>query len=138
MRQVETSLNREEHFLLSAIIAFPEKVNDVLSRLTIEDLKDETIRSIFKKIKVHTGHFNLNAFLCTDDDEERALITKLSLEPGFDLELVDKNIDDCLQTLAQKKFEERKKMADTEEPDDAVLHNLLLKEKRKLIKDTHL
>ena len=137
MKQVETALNREEYLLLSAIIAFPEKVNDVLSKLTIEELKDETIKSIFKKIKIHSGHFSMNSFLGTSDEEERALITKLSLEPGFDLELVDKNIDDCLQTLAQKKFEERKKLADTKEPDDAVLHNLLLKEKRKLIKGPH-
>ncbi|OGW47129.1 MAG: DNA primase [Nitrospirae bacterium RBG_13_41_22] len=137
MKQVETALNREENLLLSAIIAFPEKVNDVLSKLTIEELKDETIKSIFKKIKIHSGHFSVNSFIGTADEEERALITKLSLEPGFDLELVDKNIDDCLQTLAQKKFEERKKLADTKEPDDAVLHNLLLKEKRKLIKGPH-
>ena len=137
MKQVETALNREEYLLLSAIIAFPGKVNDVLSKLTIEELKDETIKSIFKKIKIHSGHFSMNSFLGTADEEEKALITKLSLEPGFDLELVDKNIDDCLQTLAQKKFEERKKLADTKEPDDAVLHNLLLKEKRKLIKGHH-
>src|SRR4030042_6246880 len=137
MKQVETALNREENLLLSAIIAFPEKVNDVLSKLTIEELKDETIKSIFKKIKIHSGHFSVNSFIGTADEEERALITKLSLEPGFDLELVDKNIDDCLQTLAQKKFEERKKLADTKETDDAVLHNLLLKEKRKLLKGPH-
>jgi len=138
LKQAGTALNREEYLLLSAVIAFPEKVNEVLSRLTIEDLKDETIRSIFKKIKMHSGHLSMNSFLGTAEGEERALITKLSLEPGFDLELVDKNIGDCLQTLAQKRFEERKKLADTKEPDDAALHNLLLKEKRKLIKDTHL
>jgi DNA primase len=138
IKQAETALNREESLLLSAVIAFPEKVNDVLSRLTIEDLKDETIRSIFKKIKMHSGHLSMNSFLGTVDGEERDLITRLSLEPGFDLELADKNIDDCLQTLAQKRFEERKKLADTKEPDDVALHDLLLKEKRKLIKDTHI
>jgi DNA primase len=138
MKQVETALNREEHLLLSAVIAFPEKVDDVLSKLTVEELRDETIRSIFEKIKIHSGHFSMTSFLGTADEKETALITKLSLEPGFDLELVDKNIDDCLQTLAQKKFEERKKMADTKEPDDAALHNLLLKEKRKLIKGPYL
>lgn len=69
---------------------------------------------------------------------KRVLIRGFSLNPGFDLELVDKNIDDCLQTLVQKRFEERKRLADVKEPDDAALHNSLLKEKRKLIKEAHL
>jgi hypothetical protein len=77
---------------------------------------------------------SITALLDNAADTERALITKFSVDPGFDPELADQNIDDCLQTIAYKGFEERKKLADAKEPDDAVLHNSLLKEKRRFIK----
>jgi DNA primase len=134
LRIARAALNREETLLLSAIIAFPEKADYVLSSLDIEDLRDETIRSIFKKIKTSADGFNMSSFLNKAEDSERTLITELSLNPGFDLEHVDRNIDDCLQTMVQKRFEERKRLAEVKEPDDAALHNSLLKEKRRLIK----
>ena len=127
-----TAKNREEHLLLSVIIAFPEKADSVLSRLNIEDLKDETIRSLFRKIKALADGLNMGSLLDRADDTERALITALSLKPGFDLEYVDRNIDDCLQTLAQKRFEEKRRRA--EESGDTALLNSLLKERRKFIK----
>jgi hypothetical protein len=134
LRIARTALNREEHLLLSAIIAFPEKADYVLSSLDIEDLRDETIRSIFKKIKTSADGFNMSSFLNKAEDAERTLITELSLNPGFDLEHVDRNIDDCLQTMVQKRFEERKRLADAKESDDVALHDSFLKEKRRLIK----
>jgi len=77
---------------------------------------------------------SVTALLEDAEDAERTLITKLSIEPGFDPELVDQNIDDCLQTIEYRIFEERKRLADSKEPDDAALHNSLLKEKRRFIK----
>lgn len=132
LRQDKTKMNKEERLLLSTIIAFPEKAEVVLSKLDIEDLKDETIRSLFKKIKRLSSNFNISSILAEADDAEKSLITELSLEAGFDLELVDKNIDDCLQTIALKKFDE--KMRKAEESGDIALLNSLLMEKRKLIR----
>ncbi len=133
---VKAAENREECLLLSAVIAFPEKSRYVLSRLSIEDLKDETVRSLFKKIEALADNLNMESLINDADDAEKALITRLSLEPGFDLENVDRNIADCLQALLQKKFEERRRMA--EESGDLALLNSFLKEKRKLIKGASL
>jgi hypothetical protein len=66
------------------------------------------------------------------DEAERALVTELSLKPGFDLEHVDENIDDCLQKLRQRKFEEKRMLA--EASGDIALLDSLLKEKRRLVK----
>ncbi|MDI6890985.1 MAG: DNA primase [Thermodesulfovibrionales bacterium] len=129
---VRAAKNKEEYLLVSAIIALPEKAEYVLSRLNIEDLKDETIKSLLKKIKALGDKLNMRSLLDEADDQERTLITGLSLNPGFDLEHVDRNIDDCLQTLAQKRFDERRRLA--EESGDIALLNSLLKEKRKLLK----
>lgn len=133
---VRAAENREECLLLSAVIAFPEKAGYVLSRLNIGDLKDGTVRSLFRKIEALADNLNMESLINDADDAEKALITRLSLEPGFDLEHVDRNIADCLQSLLQKKFEERRRMA--EESGDLALLNSFLKEKRKLIKGTSL
>jgi hypothetical protein len=56
----------------------------------------------------------------------------LSLNPGFDPEHIERNIEDCLHALKQKQFDERKRLAD--ESGDIALLNSLLKEKRKMMK----
>ena len=124
--------NREEYLLLSAVIAFPEKAGSVLSKLNLDDLSDKTIRSVFYKIKMLSGDLNMDSLLNMADEAERTLITEFSIKPGFDLEHVDRNIDDCLQTLQQKQFEDRKNLA--EESGDVTLMDSLLKEKRRLTK----
>jgi len=128
---MKAAQHREEYLLLSAMIAFPEKAEHVLSRIDTEDLKDETIRSLFKKIKSLRNTFTLKSLL-NEAGEDSALITGLSLKPGFDLEHVDRNIEDCLQTLLRKRFEEKRRQA--EESGDISILNALLKEKRELLK----
>ncbi len=129
--------NREEQLLLSAAMAFPEKADDILSHLNIDDLRDETVRSLFYKISAVKGHLYTDLLLKEADDAEKVLITGLLLHPGFDPEHVDRNISDCLHRIAQRKFEDKRIAALSREPDDAALHNLLLKEKRKLIGGAH-
>jgi len=123
---------KEEYLLISAIIAFPEKAEYILSRIDIEDLRDKTIKSLFKKIRVLGDKLTIGSLSNEANDEEKVLITGLSLKPGFDLEHVDRNIDDCLQTLLQKRFEEKRRLA--EESGDIALLNKLLEEKRNLLK----
>ncbi|MEW6067350.1 MAG: DNA primase [Nitrospirota bacterium] len=130
--------NFEEYLLLSAIISFPEKAEGLLSRLNIEDLVEPAIKSLFEKIKAHGKKLAITALLNETTDEEKSLIRELSLKPGFDLEEVDKNLSDCLRRLEQRRFEERTRLMMMQNPADATLHNLLLKEKRRLIKKEHI
>jgi hypothetical protein len=125
---------RQELLLLSAVISFPEKAETVLSRLNFEDISDETIRSLFHKIKAFGDEVSIVALLENADAAEQTLITQLSVDPGFDPELADQNIDDCLQTMAYKSYEARKRRAEAKEPDDIALHNSLLEEKRRFSK----
>jgi DNA primase len=75
---MKAAQHREEYLLLSAMIAFPEKAEYVLSRIEPEDLKDETIRSLFKKIKSLRNTFTLKSLL-NEAGDDSALITGLSL-----------------------------------------------------------
>ena len=127
--------NREELLLLSALLSFPEKSHSVLSQLTLEDIRDETIRSLLRKINKHGDTTTIPILLNDADDAERTLITGLSLNPGFDPEHVDKNIDDCLLKLKQRKAEKERQLA--EDTGDITRLDSLLKEKRKSIKGAH-
>lgn len=127
--------NREEFILLSAVLAFPEKADYIFSQLDIDDLEDMAIQAVFGKIKTLAHTFTVDYLLENADDRERSMITELSFKPGFDLEHVDRNIDDCLQTIHQRRLEERRISA--EDSGDIILLDSLLKEKRKLIKRTH-
>lgn len=127
--------NREELLLLSALLSFPEKSPSVLAQLTLEDIRDETIRSLLRKIYKHGDTVTIPILLNDADDAERTLITGLSLNPGFDPEHVDKNIDDCLLKLKQRKDEKERQLA--EDTGDITRLDSLLKEKRKSIKGAH-
>jgi DNA primase len=125
------SRNGAEYLLLSAVIAFPEKTQDVLSQLDIGDLRQETVKSIFMEIKAGKN-ISLDSVFKQDADEEKELIAELSLYPHIDEEHVDRIIQDCLKILVNRKISEKRKVA--ERSGDIKLLNALLKEKRRIIK----
>ncbi len=120
----------EEHLLLSAAISFPEKSDYILSRLDMSDIKDGVIASLFRKIASLGEAWGTAQILEIADDEERKMVTRYSLEPGFDPEQVDKSIDGCFRRIEERKLSERLRLAQTS--GDAVLANSLLIEKRSL------
>jgi hypothetical protein len=66
-------------------------------------------------------------------EEERRMITRFSVDPGFDMEHVDKNIEDCIRRIRQRKLDEQ-----LQKSGDARLANTLLNEKKKLLKGADL
>lgn len=128
--------NSEEYLLLSTLIAFPEKSDYLLSRIDINDIKDKTVVSLFKKIASIEDKKNLMTILDKADEQERIMFTKLSVDPGFDLEYVDRNIEDCLRRIEKKKLD--KMIRHAEGSGDLKLINTLLLEKKRFIKETGL
>ena len=128
-QHVAPRYNREELILLSILLAFPEKSALVLSHLTFDEISDETIRSLLRKIGKLGAGANIGSLLEDADEAERSLITGLSVSPGFDHEQVDANVADCLSRLRQRKIDRERQMA--EDNGDIVRLDLLLKEKRK-------
>lgn len=123
--------NREEYLLLSAVIHFPEKLDYVLSRLDMKDIRDKTVVSLFEKISSAADKNNPGSILAGAEEEERITFTRLSVEPGFDVEHADRNIEDCLRSIEKKKFEERFRLAELS--GDLKLFNELFLEKKKFI-----
>lgn len=123
----------EEYLLLSAVIHFPEKLDYVLSRLDMKDISDETVVLLFGKLFAAREKDNSVAVHEDANEEERILYTRLSVEPGFDIEHVDRIIEDCLMSIERKKIEERLHMVMLS--GDPKLSNARMLEKIKRIEE---
>jgi len=126
----------EEHLLLSAVLASPEKADYVLSRVSVRDIEDKTVASLFSRIAALSEGKELLSILEEAGDDEKKMVTLLSVDPGFDPEFIDRNIDDCLAKIQKRKFDE--KILSIERSDDPALSNAFLLEKQKLLKGTNL
>jgi DNA primase len=128
----------EEYLLLSALLSFPEKIEEVISQLNSEDLRELPVKSLFEKVKALGANFNMDTLINEATEEEQSIIRELTLNPGFDFACVDRNIHDCLLRLAQRRLDERRNLLMAQDPHDVALYDSLLKEKRKLIKERKL
>ena len=135
---VKTVRYPEEYLLLSTLISFPEKFEMVMSQLHSEDLRELPVKSLFEKAGALGDGFTVDKLLREATEEEQSIIRELTLDPGFDFAWVDKNIQDCLRRLAQRKLDERRNVLMSQEPNDVTLHDSILKEKRKLIREKKL
>ena len=121
--------HNEEYLLLSAVIAFPEKMDSVLSRIDLNDLRDKSVVSLFKKLASLRKTADTGRVLDVADAEETKIVTRLSVAPGFDPEQVDQNIEDCLRRMEKRKLDERLRSAQTS-GDLKLINSLLLEKKR--------
>lgn len=122
----------KEELLLSAVIAFPDRAEGVLSRIGPDDLSDAVVASLFRKIAALRDRSGMSGILDIATEEERELFTRLSVAPGFDKELVDRNIEDFVMEIERRKLAERLKQA--EAAGDIHVIKALHIEKTKMIK----
>jgi hypothetical protein len=126
-RAFSLAKNGEEYLLLSVLISFPEKSEYIRSRLELNDIKDKLVFSLLKKIFSLGNTWDVVHILDIADEEERKIVTRYSVEPGFEPEYIDKSIEDCLKRIENSKLD--KSLQTT---GDKELGNLLLIEKRSL------
>ncbi len=121
-----------ERLLLSAVIAFPEKTDDVIHAVAPTDLRDDIVAALFRRIAVASDRNNTASILEGAGEEERRLYSHLSVDPGFDMAHVDRIIADCVAKIERKKLEDRLHQA--REAGDIHLINAILIEKKHAIK----
>lgn len=120
----------EELLLLSAAIARPDRLDDIMRMVPMEEFRNATVRSIFEKLSAVSGR--VDAILMSLNDEEKTTITRLTLNPGFDLEDVDRNVEDCIRRIALRRLDVRLREARLN--GDLRLLNSLLLERQRLVK----
>lgn len=130
--------NSEEYLLISAVLAEPgqsaKKSSYILSRISSNDLRDTVVFSLLNKLSGLGETSEVARILDNLDEQERLLYTRLSVTPDLDPEYIDKNIEDCLKRIEQKRIHEQLLRSDTS--GDPGLSNALLRAKKKLIEGT--
>lgn len=131
---------REERILLNIALSVPGKASFIVSSIDIDNIESPFMRGLLKKIKgiiatVADDRLLLERLLKACDAEEQSLVTKLLIRPEMDHETIDKNIEDCLSTIAIRGIEN--KIKSTEQGgDEKLLHTLLFEKNKLLIKKT--
>ena len=123
----------EEILLLSAALRFPERFGSIMDEVDTAEFRNEKVKAVFEKLRAAGGAEGIDSLLSSFTVGEQMLITRLTLDPGFDLSHADKNIDDCLRKLLIRKVEERLKGA--EATGDLKLLHALLAERKNLMKE---
>ncbi|HYQ47699.1 MAG TPA: DNA primase [Thermodesulfovibrionales bacterium] len=131
-RRSGTAESAEERLLLSAIIAFPQRTDEVLARIDLNTVRDATAAALFRRLAAAPDRGNLSSVLEGAGEEERLLFTRLSVDPGFDTGHVDRVIEDCLLKIENRKLDAR--FHEARETGDIHLINALLMEKKQSIK----
>lgn len=121
----------EEFLLLSSAIAFPDKLEGILSVVPPEEFKHPTVRNLFRKMSLAKGRLEAMTTLLVD--EEKSLFERLALNQGFDPENTDICIEDCIKKIVLKRFDER--LREAEAAGDLKLFNSLLLERHRMARE---
>jgi len=122
----------EDILLLSAIVSFPDKAPYIFDNLNMDSVRNPLVKKIFQEIKPSADKVSMTEMLSVLGEEEKALVTRLSLTPGFDLEDLDKSIKGCLRKIAHYEIEE--KIKEAKSTGDRQRLRSLLAEKQKIIR----
>ncbi|MDP3111918.1 MAG: DNA primase [Thermodesulfovibrionales bacterium] len=120
----------EDILLLSAIVSFPDKAPYIFDNLNMDSVRNPLVKKIFQEIKPSADKVSMTEMLSVLGEEEKALVTRLSLSPGFDLEDIDKSIKGCLRKIAHYEIEE--KIKEAKSTGDRQRLRSLLAEKQKI------
>ena len=120
------AMNKEEEILLNIALALPRMARRIAENVSAENLEHPFTRNIFKKILALSPEEECSADnLLTDcNQEERTIISKLSIAPGIDMDEVAQNVADCIGKIRLKGIN-RKISAAKNEGDADSLRDLL-------------
>jgi DNA primase len=126
----------EETLLLSAAIALPDKAAEIADRISIDDIRNPAVKDLLKKLGVEGQ--SVEALMSTGSEEEKNLLSMLSVKPGFDILEVDKNVEDCLKQITKRHMDNEIKRVNEEIRSAEMAGNLkllnrLLSERQRLI-----
>lgn len=121
----------EEVLLLSAAIASPGHCPSILERIDLEELEDPLVGGLL--VKLSGGDASAEGVLAlAETDEERELVTRLSVSPGFEIEQIDENIEDCIIRINKRRID--RKIRSAESAGDMKLLQQLVQERQNLMK----
>lgn len=107
---VSVVLKRRENTVLSLLLTGDINIFQIIKQnIKIEDFKDETNQKIAKKLyeELEKGNSNINSIIDMLEENEQNHITEIMAD-DYEIEDVEKAIDDIMQAYEKDKLNERK------------------------------
>ncbi len=134
--RTQARAHTEETLLLSVLLLEPALASEVSRQIDLADMADPEVCSIIARLldrvdKAHEGE--VDPLALAEDDQERSVISRLTLNPGFDPKDAQKVLHDCLKKIARRKVD--REIADAEHSGDLKLLNELIGQRKKLLQE---
>jgi hypothetical protein len=80
-------MTKEEEILLNITFSLPRLARRIAERVDIANLENPLAKKLFEKILAcpQDDNLSIDIFLTDCSPEERALVSKLSIDPGIDM-----------------------------------------------------
>lgn len=109
-KQVPEAVKRRENTVLSLLLMGDLNIYQIIKQnIGVDDFKDELNKQIAKKLyeELEKGNSNINAILDELGEEEQNHITEI-LADDYEIDDIEKAIDDVMQSYQKDKLTERK------------------------------
>ena len=129
---ISIAIKRRENTLLSLLLTGDINVFQIIKQnIKVEDFKDDTNQKIAKKLyeELEKGNSNINGIIDMLDEYEQNHITEIMAD-DYEIENIEKAIDDLMQSYEKEKLNERKF-----EIDKLLETNSSIEEKKNLEKE---
>ena len=109
-QQVSETIKKRENTILSILLTGNENLYQIIKQnISAEDFKYELNKEIAKKLyeELEKGNSNINSIIDKMDEEEQSHITEI-MAVDYEIEDMEKAIDDLMQSYQRDKLNERK------------------------------
>lgn len=124
-KEIPVSVLRRENTVISLLLNGDASIFEIIRQnINVEDFKDETNKKILNALyeEFRKGNSNVNSIIDNFDEDEQSQITKIMAD-DYEIDDVEKAIDDILQSyerekLNNKKFEILEKLENVENSEE--------------------
>ncbi len=129
--RTQARAHTEETLLLSVALLEPLLAREVAKQLEQVDISEQMVSSLIWRIAEHPEPGELEPLTLAGDNEERSLLSRLMLDPGFEPDDVQKVLADCIRKITKRKMD--REISDAEHSGDLKLLARLLGDRKKLL-----
>jgi DNA primase len=125
--------HNEETLLLSVAIIEPHLATELMKRIEIDTLNDPVISVLLKRLAENSEQVGSDMLSFAESDDERVLISKFTLDPGFEPDDLRAVFEDCIKKISRKGID--REIADAERSGNFEKFNELIGKRKALLQE---
>ncbi|HMK61132.1 MAG TPA: DNA primase [Dissulfurispiraceae bacterium] len=132
-------MSKEEEILLGILLNMPRIGKHIAERIKGLDIEHPLVRRIFETVMTYDSdeYFSPDVIMASCSPEEQALLSRVSIDPGIDMDEVMHNIEGCVNKIAVRQID-KKIIAARTIGDEKLLSSLHAEKKGLLQKNVEL